>query len=149
MTSVTEAKPKYKKIYGKILNETRLESLAEKLPISSFFLVDIDRDGVKNLVVNAFRASAIYTIKKNKAKLLKKWSGGVIVDQVYKRKEKGLALSFSYGTGLLDFEVIGIKKKKVVQKKTGQMQGRDYYIDNKKVPYSSFKNVYDTYFSYS
>lgn len=62
-----EAAPKYKKIYGNVLKYNTVNVIGNSKPYEKFAMVDINRDGKKELVATVQdRIAHVYTIRKAK-----------------------------------------------------------------------------------
>ena len=126
---LVEAKPNYKKIYGKILEKSTVSYVENGHTYTydsfdHFVLLDINRDGKKELIAETggYRTCFIYTIKKGKAKLY-----DVVIcfftndanDSKYRhfveynKKYKGLILHQHGGTGLAGLDIFQMRSNKL------------------------------------
>lgn len=117
-----KAAPNYKKIYGNLLKKSTIttcntgESYRYTYKPRYFTMVDIDRNGTKELIVSSNKCDwHIYTIKNNKLKHLfsRRWMGSREI--YYNKSAKALVLEWSEGTGLLCRVLYKIQKGKIVE----------------------------------
>ena len=120
-------KPNYKKIYGKILKKNSITTKENGYsytysPLDAFVLLDINRDGKKELIIQTgwYRSCFVYTIKGKKAKLVDHVFCFFSQDPYdkkhryfveYNKKYKGLILHQHGGTGLAGLDLYKMKKK--------------------------------------
>lgn len=117
-----EAAPNYKKLYSDVLKKRRMNFLGNSYSYDKFAMVDINRDGKKELIATGcyFRKVHVYTIKKKKVKLLGDIGCFIASDSKgeyieYNKSSKGLILNQHAGTGLSGYELYKIKKNKLVR----------------------------------
>lgn len=149
------AKPNYQKLYGNLLKKNKIieydtDGRRSVYRPKYFLLLDIDRNGVKELIVAPNRGVAgewhIYTIKNNKVKFLynRFWMGSCTF--LWSKSLKGIWREWSEGTGLLTQAFYQIKNGKFVKKielnRTWHYGEKAYYSVNRK---GCSKSTYNKY----
>lgn len=162
-----QAAPKYKKLYGDVLENGGIDwGAGEILPFDYFSLLDINRDGIKELIaVGAYdRRANIYTIKKGKVKELESvvcsirssYTKGKYKPYVeYNKAAKGLILHTHGGTGMLGnilYKLKGGKLKSVLYLdeshdwSNGVEIKAMYSVEDKLVSKKTYMKYYNKYF---
>lgn len=154
-----EAAPQYKKIYGNVLKNSTVIVMGGSRAYDKFAMVDINRDGKKELVATAQdRVAHVYTIRKGKAKLLGDFFCFIVSDSrgyyiEYNKKSKGLVLRQHGGTGLSGHDLYKMKKGKLEE--TISIEASSFWDNGmESVSYSVYqpvnsnsKSVYTKYYN--
>ena len=157
------AKTNYKKIYGKILKKSEItykdeDGYQSSFSPAAFVLINLDQKGVKELIITDEYKSQwhVYTIKKGKAKRIftRRWMGSDGDGLFYNKKKKGLARTWSEGTGMVDFCLFRFKNGKKASDIhlyssyiSGSSPSRFYrMLDGKQISEEKFQRYYKKYF---
>ncbi len=154
-------KPNYKKIYGKVLKQRAISVMEDGRyytygPLQYFTLIDIDKNGKKELIATADsfggnRKYFIYYIKGKKAKLIESsfaWFSDNSIE--YNKSKKCIIFREHGGTGLSGRRVRKLKKGRMVS--VTAIEEYHTFENNKDVVYYSKyarKGKYDGLFSCS
>lgn len=147
-TVKVEAAKNYKKTYGNLLKKKTVTVTTEygydiTLKANYFTLVDINRNGVKELIVSEDKYADyiyVFTLKRGKAKyignMLNKYYNGVR----YSKKYKGLVIATG-GSGASGTSIYQIKNNRLVEKYAFMVEHNmtdEYYFNGKKVSAKSY-----------